>query len=401
MKIENIAVYVLSAPRHEDYWGVNYVMEESDNSIFHDYSTAFPLKMRSKPIYTKQLNTVLVKVVSADGCIGWGESKGVVAPKAVKAILEDMVIPAIRNMDPLDIAVILERLRGLMRLRGHLQGFYQEAISGLEIALFDLKGKATGLPVYQLLGGAYRKRIPVYASGIAGLSANASAEDEESLNNDALAVVKDGFRALKIAVGNGATPDLRSVDIVREAVGDEISILVDVGGCYDFHTALAMCTKLKQRRVFWFEAPLPLEDLSGYIELSKFSEIPISNDLVWNLALIRDMFSRGGKLIFLPEVLKAGGISACKEIADLANHHHLPFAPHLSQGSIIQFAATAHLCAACVNFLICEYWWQKNPLGNAIVNDPLQFKDGFLHVPEKPGIGVEIDEQAIQPYILP
>jgi L-alanine-DL-glutamate epimerase-like enolase superfamily enzyme len=112
------------------------------------------------------------------------------------------------------------------------------------------------------------------------------------------------------------------------------------------------------------------------------------------------MLQRGAKVIFLPEVLKAGGILECKYIADLMDRFHLPFAPHVSQGTVLQFAATAHVCAAAPNFLICEYWWQNNPLGNAILKRPLHVEGGYITVPQEPGLGIEIDEDALQPFIV-
>jgi L-alanine-DL-glutamate epimerase-like enolase superfamily enzyme len=400
MKIEKIDVLVLRAPRKKAYWGVNYVMEQQSAGFFRDYSTGYPLRVRSMPLYTADLTAVLVKVTTDSGLVGWGESKGVVVPAAVKSILVDMVIPAVIGMDALDIALVRERMVGLMRLRGHLQGFFQEAISGVEIALWDLKGKAAGLPVYSLLGGAFRDRIATYASGLVGLKANYQPADIARIQEDARQAMAGGFRGLKIAIGAGSGPDLASVDAVREVVGDDFAILVDAGGCYDFHTALRVAEELQRRRVFWFEAPLPIDDFQGYIELAQRVAIPITNDLIWTTGLVRDILQRGGKVIFLPEVLKAGGLLECKQIADLLDRFHLPFAPHLSQGTMLQFAATAHICAAAPNFLICEYWWQSNPLGNAILKRPLEMKEGFLMVPEGPGLGVEMDEAALAPFIV-
>lgn len=401
MKIAKIEVLVLRAPRKKAYWGVNYVMEQQSQGFFRDYSTGYPLRVRSMPLYTADLTAVLVKVTSDTGLVGWGESKGVVTPAAVKIILDEMVIPAVTGMNALDIALVRERMVGLMRLRGHLQGFFQEAISGVEIALWDLKGKAANLPIYSLLGGAFRDRIATYASGLVGLKANYQPADVARIQQDARQAMSEGFRGLKIAIGAGSVPDLASVDAVREIVGDDYAILVDAGGCYDFHTALRVAEELQRRRVFWFEAPLPIDDFQGYIELSQRVSIPITNDLVWTAGLVRDMLQRGAKVIFLPEVLKAGGLLECKQIADLLDRHHLPFAPHLSQGTILQFAATAHVCAAAPNFLICEYWWQNNPLGNAILKRPLELKDGFLLVPQGPGLGIEIDEAALAPFVVP
>src|SRR5690606_39118782 len=139
MKISKIEVLVLRAARKKAYWGTNYVMEQQSAGFFRDYSTSFPLRVRSLPLYSSELTSVLVKVTTDTGVHGWGEAKGVVAPTAVKNILEEMVVPCVLGMNALDIALVRERMIGLMRLRGHLQGFFQEAISGIEIALWDIK----------------------------------------------------------------------------------------------------------------------------------------------------------------------------------------------------------------------------------------------------------------------
>ncbi len=400
MKIDKIEVFVLRAPYEESYWGTHYVMEEQTEMFFRDYSAAYPLMVRSKPLYEPALQTVLVKITTDDGVVGWGESKGVVAPRAAKAILEDMVIPCVIDMNPLDIALIKERMAGLMRLRGHVQGFHQEATSGIEIALWDIKGKVAGLPVYSLLGGAFRDRIPVYASGIAGLDPGYTSVDVEQLQNEVRRALDRGFQALKLCIGKGVETDLASFDAAREVVGQSNRILVDAGGRYDYHAALRLAKELEKRNAFWLETPLPVDDFQGYIQLSLATSIPIANDMIWTTGMICEMYRQGAKVIFIPEVLKAGGILECKQIADLADRFHMPYAPHVSQGSMLQFVATAHLCAAVPNFLISEYWWQDNPLGNHILNRPLVLQDGHLIVPQEPGLGVEVNEAAIREFLV-
>ncbi|MBD2870937.1 mandelate racemase/muconate lactonizing enzyme family protein [Paenibacillus arenilitoris] len=400
MKIASIETFILRAPREQAYWATTgHLREEAQDEFFRDYSIAYPLRMRTQPHYTQDLTTLLVKITTDEGLVGWGESKAVVAPGAPKAIIEDVVKPNLIGLNPLDIAPIKEKLLGLMRIRGHIQGYYQDAISGVEIALWDIKGKYAGLPISSLLGGAFRDQIRIYASGLPGLPAVWNDADIARLVGLARKVVDSGFKAVKIAIGAGIEPDLRSVDIVRETVGDSYAILVDAGGIYDFQTALRLAGELERRGVFWFEAPLPMEDLAGYIELSQRVTIPVANDILWTGGLIKDVFQRGGRVIFLPEVLKAGGILECKQIADMADRFGLPFASHVSQGSYIQFAATAHVCAAVPNFLISEFWWQDNPLGNQILKNPLIVKDGYMEVPSGPGLGVEVDEEAIRPFI--
>jgi L-alanine-DL-glutamate epimerase-like enolase superfamily enzyme len=401
MKIERIETFILKAPRKSSYWATTgHLRQETPDAFFADSSIAYPLRMRTQPHYTPDLTALLVKITTDDGYVGWGESKAVVAPRAPKAIIEDIIKPHLIGLNPLNIAPIKEKMQGLMRIRGHLQGFYQDAMSGVEIALWDIKGKVAGLPISSLLGGTFHDKIRVYASALPGLSAGSGDEDVERLKEAARKVVSAGFKALKIATGAGITPDVKSVEIVREVVGDSFTILVDAGGIYDYSTCLKLAPKLEELEVFWFEAPLPLDDFSGYIELSNKINIPVANDIIWTAGLVKDMLQRGGKVIFIPEVLKAGGILECKQIADLADRFGMPFAPHVSQGTYLQFAATCHVCAASPNFLIGEFWWQENPLGNQILKNPLKIQDGYMHVPQGPGLGIEIDEQAIEEFIV-
>ncbi|HHK41956.1 MAG TPA: mandelate racemase/muconate lactonizing enzyme family protein, partial [Planctomycetaceae bacterium] len=290
MKIDKIEVFVLRAPYEESYWGTHYVMEEQTEMFFSDYSAAYPLMVRSKPLYEPALQTVLVKITTDDGVVGWGESKGVVAPQAAKAILEEMVIPCVIDMNPLDIALIKERMAGLMRLRGHVQGFHQEATSGIEIALWDIKGKVAGLPVYSLLGGAFRDRIPVYASGIAGLKPGHTSAHVEQLQKEVRRAVDCGFQALKLCIGKGVQTDLASFDAAREAAGESCPILVDAGGRYDYHAALRLARELEKRNAFWLETPLPVDDFQGYIQLSLATSIPIANDMIWTTGMICEMY---------------------------------------------------------------------------------------------------------------
>jgi D-arabinonate dehydratase/D-galactarolactone cycloisomerase len=402
MKIQSIETIVLRAPRTASYWATtSHVRKESQSEFFNDYTVAYPLRMRTQPHYTSDLTALLVKITTDTGIVGWGESKAVVAPQAPKAIIEEIVKPNLIGLNPLDIAPIKEKMLGLMRIRGHLQGFYQDAISGVEIALWDIKGKVSGLPISSLLGGSFRDKIRLYASAIPGLSAGWSPSDREKLQANAQKVIAAGFKAAKIATGAGIKPDLASIDAVREVVGESFTLLVDAGGIYDMSAALKIAPELEKRNIFWFEAPLPYDDFSGYIELSKRISIPVSNDLLWTTGIVKDMLQRGGRVIFIPEVLKAGGILECKQIADLGDRFGVPFAPHVSQGTYLQFAATAHLCASVPNFLISEFWWQDNPLGNNILKNPLKFEDGYLEVPEGPGLGIEINEEALAEFILP
>lgn len=240
----------------------------------------------------------------------------------------------------------------------------------------------------------------VYASALSGLGARWTRDEEARLGAAARAFVDRGFTAMKIGIGYGIDADVRSIQVVREAAGPETLILADALGSYDLSTAIHLGERLAELRVGWFETPLPPEDLDAYVELGRRLPLPVANDFVFTSRGLQDLLRRGARIVVQPEAIKVG-ITECRRIALLADLFDLPYAPHVSIGSAIQFAATAHLAASCPNFMISEYWAGENPLGNAILREPLVLRDSHVRVPEGPGLGIELDEQAWARYRLP
>jgi len=349
--------------------------------------------------WERAVSTVIVRLFADDGLVGYGEAKGVMVPRAVQEIIEHLLSDVVTGSDPFDVDMLWYRMYATMRARGHYQGFMQEAIAGVDIALWDLIGKATNRPIHKLLGGSYRDAIRIYASALPGLPAGWTQQDEAKLATAARAFVAAGFGGVKVGIGFGMAADVRSIEIVREAVGSDVLILVDALGSYDLVSATRLGTELAELRVGWFEAPLPPEDLEGYVRLSQQCPVPIANDLIWTSRGVKDLLQRGARIIPQPEVIKVG-ISECKRIAMLADLFDLPYAPHVSIGSAIQFAATAQVAASCPNFLISEFWADDNPLGNPILQDPLVIRQGHLIVPTNPGLGISIDESRLRQYSL-
>jgi D-arabinonate dehydratase/D-galactarolactone cycloisomerase len=345
--------------------------------------------------YSATINTVIVKVTADNGLFGFGEAKAPVAPEATREIVRDLLTPLILGADPLDIDVLWERMYGSMRLRGHLSGFLLEAISGVDLALWDLAGKALGIPVCKLLGGAYRDRVQVYASGLPGLKRTDDAAAREHLKHDARALVAQGFRALKLAIGFGVEVDVETVRAVRDAVDDGVRLFCDAAGNYDVAQAGRLGRELERLGVGWLEAPVPPEHVDGHAQLARSLDLPIATDLLTTRYQVRDFLVAAALDVVQPDVCRAGGLSECRRIAQLADVFGAGFAPHVSIGSAIQFAASAHLAAAAPNFVIMEYWTGDNPIGNAVLKTPLRLEDGMLVVPQAAGLGLDIDEAAL------
>jgi L-alanine-DL-glutamate epimerase-like enolase superfamily enzyme len=407
MRIETVEAIPLRAafPEGTRYWGDvtwtrSAAVEARTEPLFRgDLYTEYPLRWRMRHGWERAVSTVIVRLASDDGLVGYGEAKGVIVPRAVTEIVEHVLADVVRGADPFDVDVLWHRMYARMRGRGHLQGFMQEAMAGVDIALWDLMGKATGRPICALLGGRYRREMRVYASALPGLPAGWTPDDEARLATAAQTFRSRGFTAMKVGIGYGIDADVRSVEVVRDATDADTLILADALGSYDLPAALRLGQRLSELRVGWFETPLPPEDLDGYVQLGKHLPLPVANDFVFTSRALNDLLRRGARIVLQPEVIKAG-ISECRRIALLADLYDLPYAPHVSIGSAIQFAATAHLAASCPNFMISEFWAGENPLGNAILREPLFLHESHLQIPDGPGLGIELDEQKWARYRL-
>jgi D-arabinonate dehydratase/D-galactarolactone cycloisomerase len=393
MKITNVEAFALQAPPSDQkaYWG-SRAWGKAGPTGQAEVSREYPTPYRRTFIYSKTIDTVLVKISTDTGLIGWGEAKAPVAPQVTRRIVELLLRGILIGADPRDTTLLWERMFAGMRVRGHRTGFYMEAMSGVDIALWDLAGQAAGVPLYQLMGGCFRNPVRIYASGLPALDAQAPDEAFRELADEAEQIRRDGHTALKMALGRGLAGDLRSVRTVRERVGPEFIIYADPAGVYDRSQALRLGKELEELDVAWLEMPIFPEDVDGYVELARALTIPLALDSLTSRFEARDLIVRGGIHIVQPDVCRAGGITECKRIAEFADAFGLAFAPHISIGSAVHFVASAHLASAMPNTMTCEYWIGNNPLGNAILEQPLCVADGYMHTPAGPGLGIRIQD---------
>ena len=392
-KIESFAVQARPIDTRA-YWG-SRAWGSAEREARRDVSEEYPSPLRRRYIYSKTIDTVIVVLTTDDGLIGYGEAKAPVAPQVTKQIIDLLLAEIVLGADPRDVTVLWERMYAGMRVRGHRAGFYLEAISGVDIALWDLAGKASGMPIYQLLGGSFRESVRVYASGLPALDANAPEEQHQQLAAEAREFKKEGYTGLKMALGKGIPGDLKSIRSVREAVGDEFIIYADAAGAYDTAQAMRLGRELEELGVAWFEMPIFPEDIDGYAELARELTIPIALDSLTSRYETAEFIRRRALDVVQPDVCRAGGITECRRIAELADAFGLAFAPHISIGSAIHFVASSHLASAMPNTITSEYWIGKNPIGNSILEEPFVMKDGYMRTPSGPGLGVKINRKAL------
>jgi D-galactarolactone cycloisomerase len=338
-------------------------------------------------VYPQGEQTVVVRIETDEGVVGWGEAHAPYGPAVTQTLILDVFAPLLLGQDPMHSEVLWEKMYGAQRLRGHNTGYTMEAISGLDIALWDLRGKITGQPVYALLGGPYRTEIPVYASGIPGSN---DAERQASARR----YVEQGYTGFKLAIGRrDLNEDLATVAAVAEVVNEHGQLLVDAHGAYDLGTAVQVGRELERLGCHWFEDPLLPEDHTGYAELSRILDIMVvAGETECNRFQFRDRLAARAVDAILPDICRAGGITEGQKIAIIADVYQTEWAAHVSMGTMIHVAAALHLGAATPNFLVCEFHPTLTRLGNDLLLNAIEPQGSYMTVPNGPGLGIEFDE---------
>lgn len=399
MKIERIETFAVQAPPTDarPYWG-SRAWGSTQAVAAPELSTEYPTPIRRRYLYSQTIDTVIVRLTTDSGLVGYGEAKAPVAPQATKAIIDLLLADIVRGADPREVTVLWERMYAGMRVRGHRAGFYLEAMSGIDIALWDLAAQAAGVSIASLLGGVFRNPIRVYASGLPALDRHAGSEALEALVHEAVRLRAEGYTGLKMALGKGIEGDLRSVRAVRDRLGDDFLIYTDAAGVYDRAQALKLGRELEALRVAWLEMPIPPEDVDGYGQLAEALTLPIALDSLSSRYEVAEFIRRRGLDVVQPDVCRAGGITECRRIAELADAFGLAFAPHVSIGSAVHVAATLHLAAAMPNTMTSEYWIGDNPIGNAWLKQPIEMVDGYVALPVGSGLGIALTPEALEPW---
>ena len=364
----------------------------------------------SQQYYAKR-TAHLVEVRTDQGLTGWGESfgPGNVA-LANKVIIERVIQPLIVGRDPLDREVIWHHVYNLLRDHGQ-KGMPIEALSGVDIALWDLSGKIAGLPLAKLAGGQFRDRVPVYGYGMM-LKREDTAAHVARFKQEAAAIKEAGFVATKMKVGLGVADDIRLAESVRLSVGDEFPFMVDANHCYNLADALRVGRALDELDAYWFEEPVAPEDQDGYRELRSRLRTSISGGEVeytrWGW---RHLLEGRCLDIAQPEVCAVGGISEYLKVLAMAHAHLTPVVPHV-WGSAVAIATNLHLLAAMPPMPgglhprepMLEFDTTHNLFRDELLVTPLDIQaqvkqtGGYAAIPAGPGLGIEPDRAFISRY---
>jgi L-alanine-DL-glutamate epimerase-like enolase superfamily enzyme len=356
-------------------------------------------------------NTCLIEIDTDAGLTGLGEAKVGVGNLGNYAALVTLVhaelAPLLLGRDPRDVTALWEAIYNGTRahyVAGHgrtfpivgRRGITVSALSGIDIALWDLLGKSLGQPVWRLLGGRLRERIPAYASG--------GWAPVGGVGKQLRQYVERGHRAVKMRVGlqdRSVDDSAARVREARQALGPEIGLMVDAHGTWSVREAQRFARKVTDCDLAWLEEPVSPDNLTGQAEVRASTDIPIAaGETEQTRFAFRDLIAARAVDVLQPDVAIAGGITETLRICALAATHGLTVAPHLWGGAVL-FASGLHLAVATPCVTTLEFSRGENPLLNDLVEEPFELKDGCVLAPDRPGLGITLNGDFVRSIAVP
>jgi D-galactarolactone cycloisomerase len=340
---------------------------------------------------------MIVEIETDDGVVGWGECYG---PAWMTAAVVKSVSPLLIGADPLRTDWLWQEIYATFRDHGQ-KGVVIQGLSGIDIALWDIKGKHFGVPAYRLMGGPLRTEVRAYATGLYRRKAG---DPVQYLAEEAAEYVEGGFGAVKLKVGFGVEEDARVTRAVREAIGSDVALMVDANHAYDAVAAIRLGRMIEAFDIGWFEEPVPPEDLAGYRDVKAGVSIPIAGgECEFTRFGFRDLLVSRAVDIVQPDTCAAGGLSECKKIADMAWSFGVRYNPHV-WGTGIAIAAALQLLAVLPPHTppslksvepMLEFDRTEHPIRQAVLRQPIEHIGGIVRVPDGPGLGIEVDRDAL------
>jgi D-galactarolactone cycloisomerase len=370
MKIARVTAHALEAPLKQPFrWSFN----ETDRRI-----------------------GCVIEIETDGGLTGWGECIG---PAELNAAIVRAFTPLLIGQDPLQTEVLWQLLYERFRDLGQ-KGLTIAALSGVDIALWDIKGKHFGAPIHRLMGGPFRNDVEVYATGT---YRRRSGDPRDYIVKEVEGYRRQGFKGVKLKIGFDVADDAALIAEVRRAIGPDCKLMLDANHGYDTLEAIALGQRAAEHDITWFEEPVIPEDLKAYCEVRARQPIPVAGgECDYTRYGFRDVLSAGAIDILQPDTCAAGGLSECKKIADMAYAFGVRYVPHV-WGTAIGLATALQLIAILPPLPLrwtpreplLEFDRSEHPFRQAIVKTPIEHVNGRVKVPDGPGLGIEIDRAAL------
>jgi D-galactarolactone cycloisomerase len=345
---------------------------------------------------TKVRASCIVEIVTDDGIVGWGECFG---PARLNAAVIAAFRPHLVGADAGATEAVWQTLYNQFRDQGQ-KGITITALSGVDIALWDIRGKQAGLPVHRLMGGPLRTRVQAYATGTYRRD---EGDPFEYVVEEVRSYVDDGLPGVKLKIGRDVDADVELTRAVRAAIGPDRMLMLDANHGYDAIDAIALGRRVADQNVMWFEEPVAPEDRASYREVRRGQPIPVAGgECEFTRWGMMDIMTTRAMDILQPDTCAAGGLSECKKIADMATIFGLRYVPHV-WGTGIGIAAALQLLAVIPHTPpritprepLLEFDRSEHPFRQAVLEQPIEHQGGWVAIPDGPGLGIEVDRTAL------
>jgi L-alanine-DL-glutamate epimerase-like enolase superfamily enzyme len=373
--ITKVETFIISIPRKVPYLGPLREGEQINEK-------GYVIRKGNRTIYPTSDMSVLIKMTGESGRVGWGETYGIVAPQAVKAIIDEVLGPAIIGRDPGNAVIIHEDLYDLMRVRGFFGGYYVDSLAGVDIAVWDLFAKGVNRPLTGVLGGIRHPTLPAYVSGLP----KATLQERCDL---AVEWVSKGFKGIKFAAAMSDDGIIREMAALREAVGPDIDLMVDLHWKFTSGQAIGLIRRLEAYNLYFAEAPCEPEDMEGQALVARGIGCPLALGEEWRTVFeYRPRFEHRCMSIIQPEMGHTG-VTEFINIGRMANAFHVDTIPHASIGIGIFMAASLHATAALKRVPYHEYQHSIFDHNLKFVIGDMDCANGHYKLPTGAGLGVE------------
>jgi L-alanine-DL-glutamate epimerase-like enolase superfamily enzyme len=373
-RVASIETFIVTIPRDTPYLGP-LAADERVNA------RGYVVRRGNGTIYPVVDRSVLVRITTEDGAIGWGETYGICAPRATCEIINDLLAPVAIGTSPADVEHLWDELYGLMRVRGCNGGFHVDAIAAIDIALWDLCGKQRGVPIRDLLGATVNASVPGYLSGLPA----GTLQERVALAADKYAA---GHRAFKFAAAVSREGVVAEMAALRSALGSDALIMVDMHWKYTAAEALELIGALEPYRPYFIEAPVKPEDHAGLARVARASSLPIAAGEEWYTAYEAGNRLAAAPIAILQPEMGHTGITQFRRIARIAAEHGAVIAPHATIGCGLFLAASLQVSATLEH--LWKHEWQHSVFGRnlALLEGDMGYADGAYLLPTGPGLGV-------------
>jgi galactonate dehydratase len=381
-RVSRIETFSITIPRDTPYLGALRTGEEAN-------ARGYFIRNGNRTVYATVDRTVVVRVETASGAVGWGETYGLAAPRATMALITDLLADFVVGTDPLDATVTHDRLYDMMRVRGYTGGFYLDALAAIDIALWDLAGKLTGLPLVKLLGGQRRKTIPAYLSGLPRPDLKSRIALAEEWRGR-------GFDAFKFASPVADDGVAAEIEGLRRALGPEARIAADLHWTHTAGQAIRLIRAMEPHGLWFAEAPVNPEDIEGLALVARSVGTTVAAGEEWRTA--HDALARIARRacgILQPE-MGHKGVTEFMRICGLAQAHHLEIIPHATIGIGLFLAASLHASAAASSVTCHEFQHSIFEPNRHLLTGGMECREGQYTLPEGPGLGVEPSPEALK-----